>query len=69
MIGMNAKKLVLIILLLFFFLTAIGVMGFPQEKQDEGRKRQLSWALDGIKARIELVKVQPEILDFWASGG
>ncbi len=37
MIGMNTKKLVLIILLLFFFLTAIGVMSFPQEKQDEGK--------------------------------
>lgn len=37
MIGMNAKKLVLIILLLFFFLTAIGLMGFPQEKEAEGQ--------------------------------
>jgi preprotein translocase subunit YajC len=37
MIGMNTKKLVLIILLLFFFLIAIGVMSFPQEKQDEGK--------------------------------
>ena len=29
---------------------------------DEGKIRQLSWALDGIKARLEPVEVQPDIL-------
>jgi C-terminal processing protease CtpA/Prc len=29
---------------------------------DEGKKRQINWALDGIRARLEPVEVQPDIL-------
>ncbi len=29
---------------------------------DEGKKQQINWALDGIKARLEPAEVQPEIL-------
>ncbi len=33
-----------------------------EKTYDSGRKRQLSWALDGIKARMEPAKVRPETL-------
>ena len=31
-----------------------------EKTDDEGRKHQLNWALDGVKARIEPAEVQPE---------
>jgi C-terminal processing protease CtpA/Prc len=33
-----------------------------EETEDEGRKRQLNWALDGIKARSDPAKIQLETL-------
>jgi C-terminal processing protease CtpA/Prc len=33
-----------------------------EKTDDEGKKQQINWALDGIKARLEPVEVQPEIL-------
>jgi len=34
-----------------------------EKMDDEEKKRQLNWALDGIKARIEPAKVNPETLE------
>lgn len=33
-----------------------------EKTDDERKKRQLNWALDGIKAKVEPAKVQPKIL-------
>jgi C-terminal processing protease CtpA/Prc len=41
---------------------SIALEKLVEKTDDEGRKRQLNWALDDIKARMKPAKVQPETL-------